>query len=335
MLTAAPLESARFGLRTYRASPEQITTSALLVELIANDVDLAILRVPPAVAPQVHALATNGFATLHADTLVTHRCDLQQVPAVEVTPEGFSIDIANTGDREAIASLVRCVFADYPNHYTANPLLAHADILDGYCEWALAHLDHPRRITWVARVGGRVAALACSAFDPATRCCEGVLHGVLPEFALRGIYTALIRHTQQYFRAKGYHQLTIKTQARNLAVQRVWAHEGFVLEQVQATVHVNALLDPAHGKLHELSIRSTDASPPALCEMVRQTLDGKEKMALRAALWAAPAPAAPCTLRLRSYLLPRGGTREITLATLHDATGRLCAIVRADTERRP
>lgn len=336
MLTAAPLESARFGLRTYRAALERVDTPALLAALIANGADLAILRVPPAEAPAIHALEASGLATLHADTLVTHRCDLQRVAPAEVRTEGFTIDAAGAADRDAITDLVRRVFADYPNHYTANPLLARADVLDGYCEWAISHLGHPRRVTWVARVDGRIAALACSAFDPATRHCEGVLHGVLPEFAQRGIYTALIRYTQQHFRAEGYRALSIKTQARNLAVQRVWAREGFVLDQVQATVHVNALLDPAHGTPRERPMHlAAAAGVPLLCEMVRHALGDRVRASVRAAALAAPAPGAPCTLRLRDYALPRGGARRITLATLSDARGTLCALARADTEPGP
>lgn len=336
MLTAAPLETARFGLRTFRAALDRVDTPALLAALIANGADLAILRVPPAAAPAIHALEASGLATLHADTLVTHRCDLQRITPADVPTAGFTIGAADAADREAIAALVRRVFADYPNHYTANPLLARRDILDGYCEWALSHLGHPRRVTWVARVDGRIAALACSAFDPATRHCEGVLHGVLPEFAQRGIYTALIRYTQQHFRAAGYRALSIKTQARNLAVQRVWAREGFVLDQVQATVHVNALLDPAHGTPRERALRWAGAAgAPMLCEVVRHALGDHVRAGVRAAVLAAPPPDAPCTLRLRDYALPRGGARRITLATLHAADGTLCALARADTEPGP
>lgn len=336
MLTAAPLESARFGLRTYRATLECIDTHALLAAFIEHGVDLAILRVPPAAAPAIHALEAFGLATVHADTLVTHHCDLAQVAPVEVRPEGFTISTAQATDRAAITSLVHRVFADYPNHYTANPLLARADVLEGYCEWALSHLGHAQRVTWVARVDGRIAALACSAFDPVTGECEGVLHGVLPEFAQRGIYTALIRHTQQHFRAYGFRWLTIKTQARNLAVQRVWAREGFVLDRVQATVHVNALLDPAHGRPRELPVNfNATASTPFLCEVVHHALGDRINATIRAALLAAPAAGSACLLRLRSYALPRDGAKEITVATLHDAAGKLCAIARADTEPGP
>lgn len=336
MLIAAPLESARFGLRTYRAELECVDTQALFTALVANGADLVILRVPPAVAPTIHALDVYGLATLHADTLVTYGCDLQRVVSTEVSTEGFSIETAGQEERSAIADLVRHVFAGYPNHYAANPLLAQTDVLEGYCEWALSHLSTKHRSAWVARVQGRIAALACNVFDPTTGHCEGVLHGVDPAFAQRGIYTAMIRHTQQHFKRLGYRRLTIKTQARNLAVQRVWAREGFVLDHVQATVHVNALLDPAHGRPRELPVNfNVAAGTPVLCEIVHHALGDRGAATIRAAMLAEPRAGSVCVLRLRSYALPRGGAKEITVATLHDAAGKLCAIARADTEPGP
>src|SRR5262249_25303683 len=137
--------------------------------------------------------------------------------------------------------LVQTVFAEYPNHYRANPLLRAEDVVAGYGEWALSHIGADDRTCWVACVDGRIAGLACSAFDLRTGVCQGVLHAVSPDFARRRIYTDLIRFTQNHFRARGLATLEISTQVGNLRVQRVWVKEGFTFETVIDTYHINAL----------------------------------------------------------------------------------------------
>ncbi len=137
--------------------------------------------------------------------------------------------------------LVQVVFAHYQNHYSANPLLPRGEVLAGYGEWAVGHIGADDKTCWVAQVGDRIAGLACSAFDPGTGACQGVLHGVSPDFARARIYTDLIRFTQGYFRSRGLTKLEISTQVGNLRVQRVWVREGLVFESVVNTYHVNAL----------------------------------------------------------------------------------------------
>lgn len=241
MLTPAKLESARFGFNVARASIDEIDAGALARQLIRSRVDVAILRLPARPNPSIASLHALGLSPIHADTLVTYSCDLARHPSQALFNPSLQIRSAEHDDVSGITELVQTVFAEYPNHYRANPLLPRADIVAGYCEWALSHIGADNRTCWVTCVEGRVAGLACSAFDSRAGTCQGELHGVLPDFARNRIYTDLIRFTQNYFRERGFSTLKISTQVGNLRVQRVWVKEGFAFESAQDTYHINAL----------------------------------------------------------------------------------------------
>lgn len=330
MLTPAPLESARFGLRTFRATPEEVDTSRLFDALCAEHVDLAILRVRPGAAAAVRALSRRGLAPIHADTLVAYTCDLRGIDPPPAAPDGCTIETAQEHDRDAIGALVDTVFANYPGHYAANPLLAPADVVAGYREWALAHIKGEHRCTWIARADGRVAAIACSSFDPATGHCQGVLHGVHPDFARGGIYTALIRHTQAHFRKLGCTHLGIQTQAWNLPVQRVWVREGFVLADVFETFHVNALLDFSQHAVASAELQlaagagAEDAIRRAMLDLAGERTDGNSVSEV--ALFGAIGAGGTCTLRVRRRDFHAG---HIVTAALSAPNGRVCALARS------
>jgi GNAT superfamily N-acetyltransferase len=331
MLTAAPLESARFGLRAFRATLQKPDVAKLFDDLVGNGVDLAILRVPSREAHAIRGLARYGLDPIHADTLVSYECDLCKHKPTRPTADGFSIELAQESDRASIAELVTRVFTGYPTHYLANPLLDPDAILQGYREWALSHLEGEGLVAWVARKDGRVTSIACSAFDASTGACHGVLHGVHPDFARFGIYTALIRHTQQYFGERGFSRLAIQTQAWNMPVQRVWVREGFTLAEVYETFHVNALFDPGRATRHHVSgsphlrqdvaARMSPAIPPGATETT-----GAESCpcAFRFTLFRDIEHQTPCVLQTRAYDFEAGLTRLVS-GTLFDSAGRTCA----------
>lgn len=339
MLNSAPLESVRFGLRVFRATLPTIDVDALFEELIAQCVDLAIIRTP-AGSDQLHKIAHYGLQPLHADTLVTYECALRDITPKPLKSQRAIIDVARRGDEQAIIALVKKVFAHYPNHYHANPLLDRDDVLDGYCEWALSHIDDSDgNIAWVARVDDRIAAIACSAFDEATRICHGVLHGVHPDFSGSGIYTNLIRHTQGHFRERGYRTLKISTQVGNLPVQRVWAREGFTFVEVFDTFHINALLDVRRASVVRTLNLSDSGSqfPPAgvmanFMAAAFSTQCGQkprirtEASEFTGAIHGTLKNDVEYNVRIRRYERAHLPGRVICSATMHDPAGTVCGI---------
>jgi len=85
-----------------------------------------------------------------------------------------------------------------------------------------------------------VAFATCSYDGVSSR---GVLYGVHPSAAGRGVYGDLIRFTQRKSQERGCQELLVGTQTHNLAVQKVWQREGFSPSGSSFTVHINSLLD--------------------------------------------------------------------------------------------
>lgn len=247
MITYSESESRRFALKLGRVGGVAVADpTQLRDEIVDGGWDAVILRIPcgsERIAAQLGAL---GLEPLQADTLVTWRADLQSIPSpLSEAPAGCTLRPASAADTDAIAALVHGVFARYPNHYAANPLLDPALALEGYVEWALSHIDHPDRLCWLAMVGTEVAALACSSHTSAAGEAVGVLHGVDPRFGGRGIYRWLIETSLQHYRQLDYRVFSIATQVGNRSVQRVWGRLGLELEKAEATLHLMPLLGRA------------------------------------------------------------------------------------------
>lgn len=251
-LVLSHVDSERFGLRVFRGTICSIDERSLFQELVAESIDIAIVRTPAGAGAALNRLGRFGIHPLHADTLVYYQVALDAYEPRPLRNADLAFSEALPSDRGELESLVASTFNDYTSHYHANPLLDRDSILAGYAEWAAGYLaGGDARTAWVARRGGAIVAFACCSHDDATGICEGILYGVRPDSAGGGLYGDLIRHTQAQFRNRGFHTMKVSTQVWNLAVQKVWNREGFVLTQAFDTYHVNALLGAGETVLEE------------------------------------------------------------------------------------
>ena len=240
ILRFSPLESARFGLRVFRASVDAIDADRIADEIERERVDVAILRLPATAIGGVEALAERGFAPIIADTQVVYGIDLASyAPAPDATP--IVLRPATRDDATLLARMARSIFADYESHYTANPLFARDRILEGYAEWAARHVEaRDGSAAWLVEHDGVLAGFSCYRIEP-DGVAVGVLNGVLPEARGRGIYRGMLTRMLMQFAGRGLRRFEIATQTHNTIVQRVWAESGLSLRATYNTLHVNAL----------------------------------------------------------------------------------------------
>jgi GNAT superfamily N-acetyltransferase len=240
-LRFSPLESARFGLRVFRAEGDEIDGAALAGTLKSKHVDIAILRLPPQVLGSLQTLREHELIAIVADTRVTY--DIALPAAIEPADESVRLVPALPSDVSRLQSLVRDVFAGYVTHYHANPLLRPDDILNGYVEWASSYVRAGRAgdIASLVESRGKIAGFSCCAFDSDSGVATGVLNGIIPAERGRGVYRAMLRRMLHDFSSRGAIRFVTATQVQNLTVQRVWTNEGFVLRSAANTVHLNAL----------------------------------------------------------------------------------------------
>jgi GNAT superfamily N-acetyltransferase len=328
LITYSESESRRFALKLGRAGAAAVAEpTRLRDEIIDGAWDALILRIPcggERIAAQLREL---GLEPSQADTLVTWQADLQSIPMpAPEAPAGCSLRPARAADTDAITALVHSVFARYPNHYAANPLLDPALALEGYVEWALSHVDHPDRLCWLAMVGNEVAALACSSHAPAAGEAVGVLHGVDPRFGGRGIYRWLIETSLQHYRKIGYRVFSIATQVGNQSVQRVWGRLGLELAKAEATFHLMPLLGRASAAA-ELGAVPGESFDEALQSFWRRHHEWLGKPAGRSSLSVAADAHPEGPLRMHGLRLDRGGR---VVSVLVGAVGRPVAWIHTD-----
>ena len=259
-------DSARFGLRVFRGRGERVDERKLFQEIVATDADLIIVRSPAGASSAMNRLARYGLHPIHADTLVYYGMSLADHESPPLRNTDLCFSEATDQDMDALQLLVARTFEGYVSHYHANPLLDREKILAGYAEWACGYLasEQPGRITWVAKRNDTLVAFACCSHDAVGDDCEGVLYGVDPAHSGGGLYGDLIRFTQAQFRARGFRRMNVSTQVWNLAVQKVWAREGFFLCKAWDTYHINAMLS---------------AGEPMVAREVRYSADQIERFA--------------------------------------------------------
>jgi hypothetical protein len=241
------VESDRFGLRIGRVDVDSDVDVEQLESACAGH-DVVILRCAAAqVDLPFRLLGLRDFRAFTADHLSIWRWKVGE-PGRIALPDGWSVGPST--DAAAVEAVVRDAFADYRNHYRANPLFdAHA-ALDGYVEWA-----H----TLMARTSDSCAVMS----DP-----QGELVGIaitdwsddVPDIKLAGIrrhaqgqgrYAPLVSYVMALTHERSRSALTISTQSHNVNVMRVWSRLGFLPVETLATLHLvrrELVEQPASGR---------------------------------------------------------------------------------------
>ena len=240
VLRFSPLESARFGLRVFRGSPEAIDAPRIAEEIERERVDVAILRVPAPATEGVGAIEREGLKPILADTQVVYGVDLVGYERPALDPS-IALRTATRRDAALLAEMARSIFAGYESHYCANPLFAPDKILEGYAEWAARHVDaDDGSAAWLVEHDGELAGFSCYRID-VDGTAIGVLNGVLPGARGRGVYRGMLASMLERFAERGLARFEIATQTHNDVVLRVWIRSGFTLRAECLTIHINAL----------------------------------------------------------------------------------------------
>jgi predicted acetyltransferase len=253
--TYSQSESNRFGYTILRGQFQAINKEAIQEAALLNLADILILRLPASTKNEQHLLSAAGFPVLHCDTLVYYLCSLATVE-VQALRNNLSFDLIDNSNADLLNELVPLIFNEYKNHYFSNPWLSKEKIMAGYLEWAklYVHSHSSSKIAWLVKLRGTAIGFATCSFNKDTNECEGVLYGVHPDYAGKGIYTDIIRFTQRYFKEKAFKKMWVSTQVQNYSVQKVWAKEGFVLKEAFDTFHINSFLSHSMEAAREFTI---------------------------------------------------------------------------------
>ena len=240
-LSYSASESNRFNMNIYRGILDEIDIRNIKKEILGKEIDILIFRIKSEKVNQVSRLNKLGFPFIQTDTLVYYQMNLENYQIKEYRNQDLEFEVLTTKELSTLNSLVEEIFVGYTNHYDSNPYLDKKDITDGYKEWVSSFLDTDEDKTcYLVKKSGVNAGFATVTNKDGVG--EGILYGVVPSFSGMGIYSDIIRFTQNELKAKGCKEMKVSTQIQNYAVQKVWGKEGFYLKESFATIHVNSLL---------------------------------------------------------------------------------------------
>lgn len=239
-LTPSDLDSSRFGLRIGRVSlaPGRSVPSDLVASFRASGLDVLVIRHDAAdvtVTDQLtRQLGHDDTRLLHADTLV-HSAGSTAATTARPLPAGYEVLDGEPGPTE-VEHAVRDMFADYTNHYAANPRTPAGLVVDGYVQWAVHHLGRDDAAVHVLAADDGVAALAAVTYDD--RGVEIDLAGVVAAHRRRGLYQHLLDLVSTRAADRGVERVSISTQVHNLPPRRAWAQRGWLPTEAQQTLHL-------------------------------------------------------------------------------------------------
>jgi len=183
--------------------------------------------------------ANPKIQTIHADTLLYFSREL----------EGSHVNFRHSGSfyvstepipSDELRDLILATFADYQNHYSANPDLPSGAVQAGYAEWAFntltsedGHLVTLRNKEIVVafivyslfrHIGGEVHA-------------EVLLNGTHPRFRNLGLYGVAFQGSLADAASRGARRMWISTQSSHRAMIRTWEKAGLRFEIGLNTYH--------------------------------------------------------------------------------------------------
>jgi GNAT superfamily N-acetyltransferase len=228
------VESDRFGLRVGRVQVESDVDVAELESACAGH-DVVILRcAADQIALPFRLLALRDFRAFTADHLSIWRWEVGERRHADL-PDGWTVGPST--DADVVEAVVRDAFADYRNHYRANPLFDARAALDGYVEWARSLLQRSDDACAVlCEPTGEAVGVALT--DWSNDVPDVKLAGMRSRAQGQGRYGSLLAHVMQLTHDRGRPALTISTQSHNVNVMRSWSRLGFVPVDTLATMHL-------------------------------------------------------------------------------------------------
>jgi ribosomal protein S18 acetylase RimI-like enzyme len=232
------LESHRFSLNICRlivAFDDQASDAELAQLCHASSSDLLIVRASASRYSLANALSNiSSRRTIHADTLLYFQKSLKDTSP---SPQPHSMGLLQTSEHTAFQQLVRNVFPNYANHYSANPMFDQALCLDGYVEWASSLVNNDTGHVFVSRTpAGQLASFIAIQGEGNT--AEIALNGTAPGSQGFGIYSDLLTYACAELGAMGFSEINTSTQSSNDKVIRTWIRNGFNYVTAINTYHV-------------------------------------------------------------------------------------------------
>lgn len=235
-VTLSPLDEARFGVRSARASH---VTPGNFDQLLAfcrdQQVSFLVARCQASDLAAAQMMERAGFLIM--DTLVYFVRDLLKLPLPNHQP-AVTLRAGRESDAPEVGTVATEAFRGYLGHYHADPRLARFQCDESYSSWAFRSCvtrEAADRVIVAEQEGQIVGFLTLRLMREGEG--EVLLNGVLPSWQRRGIYRSLLIEAMRWSTAHSCERLSISTQLPNIAPQKVWVRLGFEPSHAVYTFH--------------------------------------------------------------------------------------------------
>lgn len=186
--------------------------------------------------------ATIQAAEQHGFGLVDLRVTLEQahvnsqLPQSNVLPAGVTIRAVEPADLPALQSIARLVHTE--TRFFTDSHFARERAEDFYSTWITLESQGRAQAVWVAAsTDNRPLGYISCHLEAARQEGQIGLVGVSPEARGKGIGKSLVRAALDWYRLKNARRVTVATQGRNRAAQRLYQQCGFLSRELQLWYH--------------------------------------------------------------------------------------------------
>jgi len=232
------IESQRFGVSISRlvigeAWPSRFASVTELYDYVSDQVAISkdtvlVVRAPSNLVRLGVALLETSRAVIPAGTLLYWESEVRRHSFLDLPP-GLTVRAVDPREtRFPILAALDDSFRGYVNHYSSNPLLDPAIVVEGYREWANIALSAAAGGGAVVEKDGSIVGVATTRStndDPTT--IEIELAGIVTKEQGAGVYRYLLDAVIGAAQQSGAERVVISTQSHNIRVQRAWASAGF------------------------------------------------------------------------------------------------------------
>ncbi len=240
MLKYSENDSKNNSFNIYRANLPELNAAVLAKEIIDNEVDIAILRIPAKYQTDLWKLFNIGYNTIIADCLVEYTFKINRdkvIPEINAAIEYIPATVDNKKD---IYKLLEATFSSYSNHYSSNPFLKGDLFFDSYKDWVDSCISE-NGLSFLIKYEGKNAAFFSGKIE--NNCFVFGLGGVHSDFEGCGIYLDAARRFPYLAAEKGAKICRTGTQIQNHVVQKQLSLAGWALSYSWITIHINSFLN--------------------------------------------------------------------------------------------
>lgn len=238
-------ESRRFAYQIYRAHGlTAAAADAFLAECAEKKADIVILRENIEAAEEIAGALRGRCEVIWADNLIEFRKVLRPDTVADQLGSGARIIEAGAGEKTAVLQLVPRCYANYRNHYHANPQLNTSGVTEGLGDFSAGFISRENCAVLLAFHGDEPCGYLCleirdgvgstviggSALDIA----PGLRHKVLCDLTHAG---------DLWFLARGVKRFRATTRIDKTYIQKLLFHNMHCLPaQTLSTLHFNLFL---------------------------------------------------------------------------------------------